>query len=215
MRKTTIVVLIVLVVGLGLTAWFVLKDDDSSTSSSSTPTAITTETGATDDSTPSLIIGDEAAPITIIEYGDFQCPICKRFFEQTEPTLLREYIDTGKAKIEFRVETHIGPESVTAGEAAYCAAEQDRFKNYHDELYGHQGEIDFTTANLKSFAGNLGLDQAAFDDCLDSGKYNATVVASNEDAQERISGTPTFFIGEQRINGAQPIGVFRAILDNL
>lgn len=169
-----------------------------------------------EDGVPKLIIGGVKAPITIIEYGDFQCPICKRFFEQTEPQLISEYIDTGKAKIEFRVETHIGKESQYAGEAAYCGAEQDKFQAMHDVLYRNQGDPDsgaFSYGNLKRLAAQAGLDQLAFDTCLDSGRYRQTVIDSNTEAQRRISGTPTFFIGDQKISGAQPIGVFRAVLD--
>lgn len=169
-----------------------------------------------DESLPQLIIGDENAPITIIEYGDFQCPICKRFFDQTEPQLISEYIDTGKAKLEFRIETHIGAESVLAGEAAYCAAEQNQFKAMHDALFSRQRGTNsgtFSVSNLKKIAGEIGLGQQEFDTCMDEEQYKAAVIASDEAASKVISGTPTFFIGEHKISGAQPIGVFRAILD--
>lgn len=173
--------------------------------------AITTTAPA--QGTPKLIIGDPAARVTIIQYTDFQCPICKRFFEQTEPQLLREYINTGKANLEIRVEAHIGAKSVRAGEAAYCANDQGKFKGYHDELYRQQGVIDFTDGNLKNFAGEVGLDQDQFNNCFDKRKYKAAVEASHQEAQSRISGTPTFYIGSQRINGAQPFSVFKTVID--
>ncbi len=87
------------------------------------------------DGTPKLIIGDPNAPVTLVDYGDFQCPFCAQFFEQTAPSISRDYVDTGRVRIEFRVETHIGRESVRAGEAAYCANDQQTFRAYHDELY--------------------------------------------------------------------------------
>jgi protein-disulfide isomerase len=173
-----------------------------------------TEASKQDDpQTPKLIIGRADAPITIIEYGDFQCPICKRFFEQTEPQLIREWIDTGKAKIEFRVETHIGTGSVIAGEAAYCANDQGKFKEYHDELYRRQGKAEFNLSLMKVIAGELNLDTAVFSSCLEGGKHRAVVEQSHRDAQKSISGTPTFFIGDQKIVGAQPYSIFKTILE--
>lgn len=158
-----------------------------------------------------LIIGDPAAKVGIIQYSDPQCPICKRFFEQTEPQLLREYIDTGKAYLEVRVETHIGAASVLAGQAWHCASDQGKFKAMHDETF--RGQTRFTAAILKAMATTAGLNRAEFDTCLDSGKHQATVAASNKEAQSRISGTPTFFIGYSRINGAQPFSIFKTTID--
>lgn len=167
--------------------------------------------------TSKLYIGNPAAPVTIVEYGDFQCPICKRFFEQTEPSLRRQYIDTNKAKIEFRIETHLGEESITAGEAAYCANEQAAFPAYHDELYKVQSGINdgaFSQANLKQIAAKLNLDTGAFNTCLDNGKYRQTVINSNAEAQARgVNATPTFYIGEQKIVGAQPLSIFEPVIN--
>jgi protein-disulfide isomerase len=163
-----------------------------------------------------LIIGRADAPITIIEYGDFQCPICKNFFEKTEPQLRKDYIDTGKAKIEFRIETHIGSESVLAGEAAFCANDQSKFVELHDALYRKQNGYQngqFSVANLKKIAGELKLDQTKFDTCMDTRQYKTAVEASNTEAHAKISGTPTFFIGQQKIVGAQPYSIFKTILD--
>lgn len=161
---------------------------------------------------PKLIIGDSRADLTIIEYSDPQCPICKRFFEQTEPQLLREYIDTGKAQLELRPETHIGQGSQLAGEAWYCSAAQGKFKPFHDETFRQQNG-GFTTPKLKLMAARAGLDQAEFNACLDSGKYTAAVEASDAEAKQRISGTPTFFVGSQKIAGAQPFSVFKTVIE--
>jgi protein-disulfide isomerase len=161
-----------------------------------------------------LIIGNPQAKLTILEYSDPQCPICKRFFEQTEPQLLREYIDTGKANLEIKVETHIGPASKIAGGAWYCAAEQGRFRDFHDQTFTRQGREQFTAALMKSIAGKIGLDQAKFDECLDDGKYAARVESDNHEAGQRINGTPTFFIGNQKIVGAQPFSVFKPVIDS-
>src|SRR3990167_10953761 len=144
-----------------------------------------------------LIVGEPTAPQTIIQYGDFQCPICKRFFEQTEPSLRREYIDTKKANLEFRVETHIGDESVTSGQAAWCANDQQAFDNYRAELYKRQAGTDsgaFSKANLKLIASGLKLDLAKFSNCLDQDKYLDRATASNDEARQRgVTATPTFY----------------------
>lgn len=164
--------------------------------------------------TPKLIIGRVEAPITIINYGDFQCPICKRFFETTEPQLLKEWIDTGKAKIEFRVEAHIGEGSAAAGEAAYCANDQSKFQAMHDAIFRRQGKATFNNALMKSIAAEIKLDLPAFNHCLDAANYRGVVETSHKEAQKVISGTPTFFIGEQKIVGAQPYSIFKTVLES-
>ena len=183
-------------------------------SNSATPAA---QPDTNSNETPKLIIGNPAAKLTIVEYGDFQCPFCEQFFRQTEPQLLSEYINTSKAKLEFRVETHIGEESVLAGEAAYCANDQKAFKPYHYELYKRQEGYNsgtFSNVNLKRIAGDLKLDQVAFDTCLDSHKYLSTVQASHAEAQQKgVTSTPTIFIGDRKVSGAQPFSVYKALID--
>lgn len=172
---------------------------------------------APSDSMPKLIIGNPDAKVTLVEYGDFQCPFCGQFYRQTEPELIRAYVEPGKVNIEFRVETHIGQESVRAGEAAYCANDQKKFKAYHDQLFDNQkGENDgaFSDASLKTFAKNIGLDTAVFDNCLDSRKYLSAVNASNTEAKDKgVTSTPTIFIGDSKITGAQPFAIYKRLLD--
>jgi protein-disulfide isomerase len=160
-----------------------------------------------------LIIGDPQAKLAIVEYSDPQCPICKRFFDQTEPQLLREYIDTGRAYLEVKVETHIGEGSQLAGEAWYCAAEQEKFKQFHDQTFTRQGKVQFTPQLMKTLAAAANLDQAKFNQCLDSGKYAQTVKNSHEESKTKISSTPTFFIGEQKVVGAQPFSVIKTVIE--
>ena len=175
------------------------------------------QTQPADPALPVLIIGDPAAKVTIVEYGDFQCPFCKQFYEQTEPQLLDSYVNNGNAKIEFHVETHIGEESIRAGEAAYCANDQTAFKNYHDELFKRQkGENRgaFSDNNLKRIASDIKLNQQAFDSCLDNKKYRQTVENSQSDAKRKgVSITPTIFIGDRKISGAQPFSIYKTLID--
>jgi protein-disulfide isomerase len=162
--------------------------------------------------------GDATAPVTIVEYGDFQCPNCGAFARSTEAELIRRYIDTGKAKLVWKNFAWIGNESKLAAQAAACAGDQGRFWQYHDYLYAHQrGENAgaFSATNLKSFATALALDRASFDDCLDSGRYESVV---DKDASEvralGLTGTPTFIINGTRIVGAQPLSVVAKIIDD-
>jgi protein-disulfide isomerase len=166
---------------------------------------------------PPLLIGDAAAKVTLVEYGDFHCSACGEFFRQIEPQIRSDYVDTGKVKIEYRVYPWVGQDSVRAGEAAYCARDQDKFTLLHDELYRNQGaenSMAFTPARLKQMAGQLGLDVAGFSHCFDSGRYHAKVNHGVAEAQAMgINATPTFFIGGRRVVGAQSYGTFKALID--
>ncbi|MBI5742779.1 MAG: DsbA family protein [Candidatus Niyogibacteria bacterium] len=162
------------------------------------------------------VLGNPSAPVTIIEYADFQCPFCGRFESTTVGQLKEKYVKTGQAKIIYRDFAFLGPESVESAEAARCANEQGKFWDFHDYLYAHQnGENQgaFAAMNLKKFAGALKLDQAKFDSCLDDHKYKSAVEASLKTGQALgVTGTPTTFVNGQEIVGAQPIAQFEALI---
>jgi protein-disulfide isomerase len=147
--------------------------------------------------------GDLNAPVTITEYGDFQCPSCGAFFRSVEPRLITDYIKTGKAKLVFKNFAWIGDESRRAAEAAACAGAQGKFWEYHDLLYSSQrGENSgaFVVPNLKRFAAQLGLDQAGFDACVDGRAYRSAIEADMKEVRSLgLSGTPSFFINGQRV----------------
>ncbi len=151
------------------------------------------------------VLGDPSAPVTIVEYADFQCPSCGAFARGTEPELVKRYIGTGKAKLVWKNFAWIGSESKVAAQAAACAGDQNRFWEYHDYLYAHQrGENSgtFTAPNLKAFAGAVGLDRTGFDACLDSGRYKAAVDSDFSEVRSlNFTGTPTFLV-----NGTQIVG---------
>jgi protein-disulfide isomerase len=117
--------------------------------------------------------GPEDAPVTIIEFSDFQCPFCKAFFDQTLPKLLSRYRDRVRFVYRDFPITRIHPEALNAAEAAQCAFEQDRFWDYHDRLF--QTPEKLSVSHLKANARSLGLDGKAFDECLDSGHYSREV----------------------------------------
>lgn len=161
--------------------------------------------------------GDPNAPVTMIEFGDFQCPFCGRFFAQTEPQIDEAYIQSGKVRFGYFNFAFLGQESNWAAEAAECASDQNKFWEYHDTLYSSQsGENQgaFNKDNLKKFAENLGLEMSAFNKCLDSGKYAQLVLDdSNTSSSIGVRSTPTFFINSLTLVGAQPLSAFTQLID--
>jgi protein-disulfide isomerase len=163
--------------------------------------------------------GDPNAPVTIIEFADFQCPYCGRFFAQTEPQIDEQYMQGGKVRLGYFNFAFLGQESNWAAEAAECASDQNKFWEYHDKLYESQsGENQgaFSKDNLKKFAKELGLDTSAFNECLDSGKYTQLVQDESSMASSiGVRSTPTFLINGQAVVGAQPFEIFKQTIDSL
>jgi protein-disulfide isomerase len=156
--------------------------------------------------------GPEDAPVTIVEFSDFQCPYCARFVTQTYPQIKQQY--EGKVRFVFRdfPLTQIHENAQNAAEAAGCANEQGKFWEYHDMLFTNQSALD--VASLKSYASQLGLDSATFDQCLDSGKYAEEIQKDLQDGnQYGVQGTPSFFVNGLLVSGAQPFSVFQAVID--
>jgi protein-disulfide isomerase len=168
-------------------------------------------------------LGDINAPITIVEFGDYQCFYCNKFFHETEDRINEVYIKTGKAKMIFKDFVIIGPDSFVAAHASHCANEQGRFWDYHDILYNNwNGENNgwASAENQMGFAQELGLNIDQFSECMSSKKYEQKIKESSNDAQTLgLSGTPGFFIigpNNQvvRVPGAQPYDVFVSILES-
>ena len=161
--------------------------------------------------------GPADAPVLIEEFSDFQCPFCGRFALETGPQLIEAYAGTGLVRFDYRHFAFIGPESQRAAEAAECAAEQGAFWPYHDIVFANQqGENRgaFRDEALLAFAEAAGLDPEAFQACLDSGRYRDVVLQESAEARQRgVTGTPTFFINGQKVEGAQPYEVFRRIIE--
>jgi len=159
------------------------------------------------------VLGDKNAPVTIVEFSDYQCPYCERHFTQTYPQLKANYVDTGKAKIvfmDFPLSFH--PEAQKAAEAARCAGEQGKYWEMHDKLFENQATL--SPENEKKWARELGIDGAKFDTCLNSGKYTKAVQDDlNYGASLGIQGTPGFFVNGILVNGAQPFSAFKAVID--
>jgi len=171
----------------------------------------------------SPILGDPNAPITLVEFGDYQCYFCNQFFHTTEDNLFKNYVETGKVKVIFKDFTIIGADSVTAAHAAHCADDQGKFWDYHDALYDHwTGENNgwASSENLLQFAREVGLDIDEFSNCMLDSKHTSIIANSNQDAKDLgLTGTPAFFIiGPDnkitKIGGAQPYDVFERIFNS-
>jgi len=139
-------------------------------------------------------LGDENAPVTIVSFEDYQCPFCKRAFDQTFPPLKKDYIDTGKVKYVYRdFPLSFHPQANAAAEASECANEQDKFWDYHDAIFNNQATLGRDL--YIQLAGQLDLDVDQFTQCIDDGKYKQEVQADTSyGSQVGVSGTPTFFI---------------------
>ncbi len=162
-------------------------------------------------------LGKSTAPVTIVEFTDFQCPFCQRFYNDTYKKLVQKYVDTGKVKFVFRhYPLTFHQNAIIAGQAAECANLQGKFVPYHDVLFT-KGQGDGTgldSASLKIYAKDLGLNTQKFNSCLDNNETRQTVT-DDMDAGTRVgvTGTPTFFINGQRIVGAMPTANFEQIIE--
>ncbi|HXU23428.1 MAG TPA: DsbA family protein [Tepidiformaceae bacterium] len=173
-------------------------------------------------------LGKDDAKIKLVEYEDFQCPFCLAYTAQQEPTLIKEYVATGKMQITYKTYPLLGTESVKAGEAALCAADQNKFWPYHDKLFLVQAEAGqhsneqrdvgrFSDSNLKQYAADLGLDTTKFNSCYDSNKYQDQVNSEyTEGKQLGISGTPGFVIDGTPLSGTpSTLDSWRQALDQI
>ena len=171
-------------------------------------------------------LGSNDAKVTIVEFGDYQCTWCHRWHEGTKDTLIADYVNTGKVRFlfkDFPINDLSDRASSLAAEASYCAADQGKYWEYHDEVYNNwEGENTgwVTRASLEQFAKDAGVtDISAFSDCLDSGKFTS-VVRDNYSLARSIGldATPSFIVliqGEtpQLMRGAHPYSTFERVIN--
>ena len=170
--------------------------------------------------------GNQNAPVTVVEFSDFQCPFCSKFYQETLSQLEDNYIDTGKIKFVYRDMPldNLHPNARAAHIAAECADEKGKFWDYHNMLFEKQAEwqrlpaADFQTT-LSQYATDLGLQSASFESCMKSQDIADEVNKDSLDATRYgATGTPTFFIGNEKDGftkfvGAQPFTAFQAAID--
>ena len=174
------------------------------------------------------VLGSADAPITMIEFSDFQCPFCARFYSETLPLIKANFIDTGVVKMVYRdfpIQS-IHPNAVPAAVASECADEQGSYWEYHDMLFDNMetwGPLATETAleQFKGYAADLELDVETFSTCLDTGKYMDEVTKDYTDGVAYgVTGTPAFFLGSEetgyiQISGARPYPEFQFAIEQL
>ena len=164
------------------------------------------------------VMGSDSAPVTVVEYADFECPACAQFAVLTAPDVRQRLVATGRVRWVFRdfpLEGH--PYSMPAHHAAQCAGEQGKFFEMHDQLYFNQGRWVTDRRperRFRDFARAIGLDVRRYDDCMSSGRYMARLERERQDGLAAgVGSTPTFDIGGRRVVGASSYDDFRSYVD--
>jgi protein-disulfide isomerase len=158
------------------------------------------------------MIGPEDAPITIVEFSDYECPYCQRWHTEVFEQLLETYPNEVRLVYRDFPLTSIHPNAIPAAIAANCAREQDAFWDYHDKLFGM--ELGLNTEAYQEYASQLDFDTEEFNECLDSGRYEEEVQADFDFAANLgVRSTPTFFINGIAVVGAQPFEVFQQVIE--
>ena len=158
----------------------------------------------------SYALGPADAPITIVEFSDYECPFCRRWHAEVYRPLLAAY--PGKIRLVYRnlPLTSIHPDALAAAEAAMCAGEQDVYWKYHDKLFSSES---LGNSVYLQYAQDLGLNMSTFEACLNNHKYQKAIETDSDFAINLgISSTPTFFINGLAIVGAQPLDVFKQVI---
>jgi len=210
--KFYITIPIIFAVLSGVFLFFIEEDEDN---------VLLTQKNLLENGSP--MIGNPSAPITILEWGDYQCTYCYRFHESSLNTILDEYIIPGKVNLVFKDFPLNGPDSVLAAEASYCAEDQGKYWEYHDELYTNwAGERTgwINEKSLNKFAVEVGLDLDEFNSCLNEHKYLSRIHDLEKFARDiGIDATPSFLVFNDekiiKIRGNQPLDIFRKAIDDL
>ncbi len=170
------------------------------------------------------VLGKKDAPVTIIEFSDYQCPFCRKFWQDTMPSLKKEYIEMGKVNFVYRdFPLNFHPSATSAAEAANCVREKGGDEAYfkmHDKIFEEQNILDggsvsstvqFSKEDIKKWARDIGYN---IDSCLESSKYISEIQKDiQEGSAAGVQGTPGFFINGQPLSGAQPYSVFKQMID--
>ncbi len=226
-KYSTFLLLIVVVIG----SFVVFTKDASTGQVGQQPTQLPSQPSqvkASADDDP--ILGDKNAPVEIIEFSDYQCPFCRKFWTETLPSIKSEYIDTGKVKFVYRdfPLTSIHPAAEPAAEAANCVREQggdEAYYKMHDKIFQEgnildggdsitgpvRGTAQFGATELKKWAKDIGYN---IDSCLESGKYESEVQKDLADGTAAGGqGTPYFVINGKPLSGAQPFSAFKQVIE--
>jgi len=174
-----------------------------------------------------LIIGNPEAKATMVEYLDYKCPNCNDFDRTTGAKIESDYVDTDLANIEIRITPILGPDSANAARGAYCANEQNKFKQYHKSVlnymyknyyssgkYSAESQNILTTSTLAKIVEPIGIETGSFRSCVESKRYNPNLDNNLQlAADDGVRGTPGFAIGSQSFVGKQAYSVYKTLLD--
>jgi protein-disulfide isomerase len=164
-----------------------------------------------------MALGRPDAPVVMVSYSEFQCPFCGRFARDTEPTLVKEYVDKGILRIEWRDFPYLGEESLTAARAGRAAAAQGKFWQFHDAMYAAQlppNSGRLTPAYVTKIAARIGLDTARFAKDLGSAEFTGAIQRDFQEGQAiGVTGTPAFIINGRPVIGAQPTAEFVRVIE--
>jgi len=166
------------------------------------------------------VMGNDNAKVTITEYSDFQCPLCKKYFDESFPTIIKDYVETGKVKYVFKhFPLNIHPQAPDAALAAECALAQNKFWEMHDQLFTTQSQWSESPNHndqFKKIAADLKLDTVKFGQCLDNKQFQTNVEKDYSDGlANNFRGTPSFKINDEVIIGAQDLSNFTDTIDKL
>ena len=157
-------------------------------------------------------IGPADAPVTIVEFTDYDCPFCRRYYNETFPQIMERYGDQIRYVMRHFPLVSMHPEAAKAAEAAECAGEDGLFWEFHDVIM--EGVPSLAVEDLKQYAAEIGVNNSTFDRCLDDGAKNAMVQLDLRDGyMHGVRGTPAFFVNGYSLSGAQPIDVFEAYIE--
>lgn len=170
------------------------------------------------------ILGEKNAPLTLVEFTDYECPYCRRFYEGTFPGIKKDFIDTGKVKFVSRnLPLPFHKNAKKAAQAVMCAGDQGKYWEMRDTVFKNNRALDGN--KLSDYAKELNLDTAKFNDCLNSDKHIDRIEADLKEAQSAtITGTPSFILGQsvkkgemtgEKVVGAQPYAVFKEKIESM
>lgn len=164
-----------------------------------------------------MAMGSKDAPVVMVSYSEFQCPFCGKFARDTEPTLIKDYVDKGVLRIEWRDFPYLGEESLTAARAGRAAAAQGKFWQFHDAMYAAPLPVNsgrLTEAHVTGIAEKAGLDNETFSKDLKSAELSEAIQRDFQEGQSiGVTGTPAFIINGQPVIGAQPTAEFVKVIE--
>lgn len=214
-----------IVIGLLLMGFVVFAINQKPSEQASTSVSATASKFKQVNLTSPMSRGKSSAKVSIIQYSDFLCPSCSYFSTQIMPTIDQKYVQTGKAKFEFRPMAFIADGSTQAGMGAYCAIDQGKFWSYHDSIYGFvaskvlgerldpKTQTILTPQLVNSLAASAGLKSDTFSNCLDSGEGRSKIVASTQTAnQNGVTGTPYIMINGRQYQGDMSLSAVEALI---